>query len=357
MSLLALARLALWLGPWSGRPAPPVERDELEIGPSAPGDRPMKAWVLGPEGRRPDGALLLLPGLHPDGPADPRMARFASVLAHAGLLVLTPFLPDFCALKLDPRLMRDADRAFAALLDHPGRPAVKPGVMSISFGGLPALRLAGDDQRAAQIGGVLTFGAYARWDAALRFALSGGDGIAHDPLNRPAVFLNLLDGMPQVVDRTRLVAAWKGFVAETWGRVEMKVDAAWMPVAERWAAEVDPGDVELCRRCFGLIPGAEALADDALARHRPDWLDPRDALAGLSAPLHVVHGLDDDVIPHTEARVLVDACPPGASVKLWLTGAYGHTGPSGGLWSQVRSMVGIMRALRSIAVVPEAATD
>lgn len=350
MSLADLGRLAWWLGPRAGAPAPAVAREDVALPASAPDERPMRAWVFTPRGRRPSGSLLLVPGLHPDGPADPRMTRFAAVLAHAGLMVFAPFLPDFCALTLDPRLMHDTARAFDALCARADRPPGRPGVMSISFGSLPALRLASDPARAARIGGVLTFGGYADWQTALRFALSGGDGVPHDPLNRPAVFLNLLDGLPPLADRARVEAAWRGFVAETWGRPEMKAADAWPAVAARWAEAVHPADRALCRQTFGLDPGAEALAEAALARRgRPAWLDPRPALAGLRAPLHVVHGRDDDVIPHTEAALLAAAAPPGHPVRVRLTGAWGHTGRAGGALSEVAATVGILRALRGVA--------
>lgn len=349
----ALARMGWWLGPAADAPPPAVDRRMITIAPGAGRDRPLEAWVFTPHGRPPDGALLLVPGLHPDGPADPRMLRFASVLAHAGTCVLAPFLPDMQSLALAPTLMPDVRRAFEALDARAAalRRPVKAGVMSISFGALPALRLAGHPDFADRVGGVLTFGGFARWEVALRFALVGGEGVPHDPLNRPAVFMNLLDGLPPPADRDRLVSAWRGFVAETWGRAEMKAADAWPPVAARWAETAHPADRAFARQSFGLDPGGPAIAEAAVARilagEGRGWLDPRPALGGITAPLYVVHGLDDDVIPPSEAEALAAAAEGRA--KVMLTGAYGHTGRAGSLLREARSMVGILRALRAIA--------
>lgn len=353
MAPVDLARLGWWLGPRADAPPPPVDREALTIAPAAPGDRPFDAWVFTPRGRAPDGALLLVPGLHPDGPADPRMARFAAVLAHAGLCVLAPFLPDLTRLALAPTLMPDTRRAFAALEERAAALPVKPGVMSISFGALPALRLAGHPDLRDRIGGVLTFGGYARWQVALRFAMAGGDGVPFDPLNRPAVFMQLVDALPPLADRARVEAAWRGFVHETWGRPEMKADGAWQPVAERWAATAHPDDRAVARQGLGVDPAGPAVAEAAVARILAgggrSWLDPRPAVPRITAPLYIVHGADDDVIPVGEARALAAEARPDQAVRVIVTGAYGHTGRGGSLLREARSMIGVLRALRAIA--------
>lgn len=351
MSLIDLARLAWWLGPRAAAPAPRVQRDALVIPPAAPGDRALRAWVYSPSGRRPDGALLLIPGLHPDGPADRRMIRFASVLAHAGLRVLSPFFDDLSSLELAPSLMPEARRAFDAL-EARAPDGVRPGVMSISFGSLPALELAGHADYRERVGGVLTFGGYARWEAALRFALAGGDGVPFDPLNRPAGYMQLLHGLPPPADLPRLKAAWHGFVGETWGRPEMKVDGAWQPIAERWAQSVHPEDIALARLGLGLDPRCLERAEATIARYLAegtvDFLDARPAIPRIAAPLYVVHGADDDVIPVGQAAELAAEARPDQTVEVIVTGAYGHTGRAGSLFSEGRSLLAILRALRAI---------
>lgn len=345
MSLGRLTRLARWLGPWASEARAPgrIERVEEQIdGPRGP----IRQWIYRP--KRPSGVVLLVPGLHYAGPADPRLDRFARILARAGYLVCAPFLPGFTALRLEPSLIDDTLAVFDALDHRAGRPPGKPGIFSISFGSLPALRVAG--ARADRVGSVLVFGGYARWKAALRFSITGGDGVPHDPLNRPVVFMNLVDYLPGApADPTMLLTAWRRYVHATWGRPEMKVDGAWQAVAKDICDGLPPGLQRLFRLGCGLAPGALDVAEAALAASGQTraWLDPRPHLGAITCPVVVVHGADDDVIPHTEARVLYDALPARVRAGLFVSGLYGHTGKAGGgtALRELRTMLGVLKAM------------
>lgn len=340
-----LTRLARWLGPWANERRAPrgITRSEEEIaGPTGP----IRQWIYHP--RRPTGSVLLVPGLHFAGPADPRMDRFARVLAKAGYWVCAPFLPAFINMRLEPSLIRDALAVFDALAARTDRPAGRPGVFSISFGSLPALHVAA--ARPQQVGSALIFGGYADWQQTLRFSITGGRGVPHDPLNRPVVFMNLVEHLPDApADPTLLLAAWRRYLHATWGKPEMKQDGAWQAVA-RTIAETLPAGLQ---RHFllgcGLAPGALDVAQAALAASAKarDWLDPRPALARIECPVSIVHGADDDVIPHTQAQLLFDALPPRARGGVFISGVYGHTGTGGRgkALRELKTMVGMLRAL------------
>jgi pimeloyl-ACP methyl ester carboxylesterase len=328
--------LARWLGPWASDTARPpgVDRRAIQID----GDRSFEAWVYAPAGRAPIGAYVIAPGLHYAGPADPRLDRFCAILAASGILVLAPFLPDYTALRVEPTALGDLDRAFDALLALPELPAgVRPGVFSISFGSLLALRLAALPARADRIGALVLFGGYADWAATIRFCLTGEiDGVrhtAHDPLNQPVVLMNLLEFMSdRPADEATLIAAWRRYVEATWGRPEMKVDGRWQAVAR----DILPGVPAELREWFaigvGLEPGALERCDDALAHFggpRAAFLDPLPHLGGIRCPVHLVHGVDDDVIPYPQSQKLAAALAPHVDARVYLTGLYGHTAKSG----------------------------
>jgi len=277
------------------------------------------------------GSILLVPGLHFLGPDDPRIVRFATILAHAGILVGCPFLPDFLALRVVPSVVADVERVFEAFCAQVG-PGAMPGVMSISFGSFPALRLASSPAYAERVGGLLLFGGYADFRRVMQFALRGEPGEPHDPVNRPAVFVNLLDGMPFVAARdperrARVVERWMRFVRAAWGRPELKEERIVHQMARELGADLDDEERELFLLGCGASPGGlehclKAL--DALSDIATD-LDPGPYLSGLRCPVVVVHGRDDDVIPVDQAERLVEAMPPGVNVKVFLTGLYGHT--------------------------------
>ncbi len=337
MSTLTLAR---WLGPWAdAQKQPAVQREERTL---SCGLR-LRIWQ--PE--RPRGSLLLVPGFHYLGPAEPRLDRFAAILAAAGIQVHAPYLPAFLGLRLAPTLIDDTRRAFDDLVASE-RPAGKPGVLSISFGSLPALRLAAE--RGGDLGGLLVFGGYADWRASLAFAVGGGQGgVEPDPLNRPLVFSNLLDEWPErPAGAEALHTAWRAFMFQTWGREAMRDPLNWRAAAWALEARLPEALRPLFRVGCSLDEGGAALAQRMLdhASLRP-WLDPRPHLGAIDCPTFVVHGADDDVIPVSEAEALASGIP---GAQRLVTGLYGHTATAGlgaGL-GEAKTMRRILAAIRQV---------
>jgi pimeloyl-ACP methyl ester carboxylesterase len=363
MSTRAIAKLAWWLGPWTSDEGVPgdVEAEDVDVPAGAGHERPMRARIYRPAKRQAEGSLLLVQGLHYAGPDDPRMDRFARILASTGIVVHAPFLPDFAKLRVAESLVGDTMRAFAQLEALPGRPPTKPGVFSISFGSMPALRLAADPEHADRVGGLVCFGGYADFRETILFCLAGEEGLPHDPLNRPAVYINLIehiDGVPD--DPSALLAAWERFVHSTWGRVHMKEKRNYAPVAEEIAETLPEDQRELFLQGCDVIPGGEERGLEALARGAShfEYLDPRPHLSTIRCPVTVVHGTDDDVIPFTEAEKIREALPSGIRARVYLTGMYAHTGGTGlssflqkarVVPKELRSMVGILGAIRKVA--------
>lgn len=329
--LSAMYQLGRWLGPWTNAQVAPadVDREELLVEPLSSNDRPFSAFVYRARGRdKPLGAMLLVSGLHFLGPLDPRMDRFARILAHAGLLVLAPRLPDFTSLILDRRVFDDTLRAWKKLQSLPDRPLGRPGVFSISFGSLPALWLASTSSAAADVGSLIVFGGYADFTDTLRFCLDGRTGAAHDPLNRPVVFMNLMRymaGCPD--DLTELFSALRAYVEATWGKPEMKVDGRWQAVARDVAKRLPDSLLPLYYASTGLESDNRSLVDAAIARAGESfsWLNPTPFLERVRCPVDLIHGAEDDVIPYEHALTLARGLPKHLVQGVHITGLYGHT--------------------------------
>lgn len=347
------ASLLRWLGPWTPQDrAPDVRIERIAIG-------SFEGKLFVPPGRAV-GAYAIAPGLHYAGPDDERMDRFCRVLAASGILTLAPYLPSYVSLMLDASAIEDFGAVFDALRAHPACPVAKPGVFSISFGSLLALRLAA--ARPDDVGAVICFGGYADWSATVRFAVTGViDGKAwatRDHRNLPVVFMNLLDeidGRPD--DPTALVAAWTKFVRATWGQHEMKEDARWQAIARALADEVPADARELYLQGVGLAPGGPARIDRALDRatSRTAFLDVRPHLGGVRGPVWLVHGLTDDVIPYVQAAALKSAMPPSTPCQVHLTGLYGHTQIEGAR-SPVAAVKEVATMARIVGAMVAAAT-
>lgn len=347
--------MARWLGPWSSDSAQPrvsIQEARIEIG---TGRDPMLVRSYFPLGQKPIGALLMLPGMHFLGPSHPRMERLAAVVADAGIMVCTPFIPDYLALSFKERSVHDAQRAFDFLWAHPERPQGKPGVMSISFGCLPAFALIGHQAYADRVGTLLTFGGYRRWRSALRFCLKGSKEVPHDPLNRPIVFANLAEYLPPVNDKAEVIAAWHTFMLRTWGNENMKALIPRQRIAKELGTALSDDGRQLFLQGCGLKPGGDPLIDAAIdAATHLDWLDPAPHLENARCPLVAVHAVDDDVIRPEQSQWLLESWPEGLESKRLLTGLYSHSGQLENegrrrglapMASEVKTMLNVLSAL------------
>ena len=350
------ARLAAWLGPWAGARVPAGTTREIHALPGA-GGRTVRAYVT--RGRSaPRGVYLVAPGLHYAWPDDPRLDRFCRVLAHAGFVVVAPFLSDFCGLRIARSTTDDLAAGLAHAIAIADAEALGgPAVFAISFGSQPAIELCARDA-AARVSRLVLFGGFCDFDASVRFAISGrathGGAplvLPHDPLNAPVVHLNLLGHHEAPHDREALARALRAMVERTWGQAALKVGDARAPIAQAIAGELDEETRRLFFAACGLASDAEAIFERALARSGDDfsWTDPRPHLGRMRPPVTIVHGRDDDVIPWPEAEKLAAALPPGHPHEVVLTGLYGHTAaafpPPRALVREAQALSRVVRAL------------
>lgn len=347
---LALAR---WLGPWASEEKAPAGGRREETVDIGEGRTPTRLWIYEPRSR-PRGIYLVAPGLNFAGPSDPRADRFSRILAHAGFLVFAPFVEDYERMLLQPRAMEDFKRIFRCVMMRSPAGLPPPTVFSISFGSIIALALAGDPDLGPQVGKLLIFGGYRDWGDTLQFAMTGEVGgerrRGHDPLNLPVIMMHVLYTLPvDPVARRELATRWRAFCRETWGRPEMEANGAAHPTALRLADGLAPPDRLLFLKGCGVEPGARAMVRTALATTDFSFLDPSPHLAGIRAPVYLVHGREDKVIPYEQSVALWEAMPEAARARLYLTGLYGHTRTERrGIWTGIKGLGGEMRTLARI---------
>ena len=110
------------------------------------------------------------------------MVRFCSVLADAGMVVGSPFIPDLMSLSLTERAVKDTIKSVEVFLDLSEIPdGVKPGLFCISTASILGIHAASDSRIASRIGGLVLFGGLREGEdeATLRDALTElvrGDG-------------------------------------------------------------------------------------------------------------------------------------------------------------------------------------
>lgn len=317
------ARLHYWLGPWAKGDVPErvSSRPVREL--------PAGSRLYTPSDRAPHGAVLISPGLHYDGPRDPRLDRVARIFATAGHVVLSPAVPDLMAAMMTPRVIDLVAHAYHVLRAAPEVPSdCVPGVFSVSVGSLAALRLAASD---AAISRLVIFGGYADPATLIRSLTES----PRDPLNSPAAFSTLLAGIPHPsYGAGDLRDAWRAMLRATWPRPELKVtgSVAHHPIARGFAAELPAGLRELFLIGCGVLPGGWPLCESALASGAFGHLDPRPYFPSIRCPVTIVHGIGDDVIPFSQAGELERGLPVTIDKQVLATGMLAHssTVPLGG---------------------------
>jgi pimeloyl-ACP methyl ester carboxylesterase len=309
----AIAVLALGLAAWAA--APWVEAAMLVRALAAGGrlDVQRAAVTYEIDGRRHQGdrypalglqgaGLVLVPGAAVEGKDDPRLVRFAGVLAEAGFTVLIPDIASQKALQVGPENIDDVADAILALAKDQRR----VGVAAISYAVGPAilagLRLA---DRLAFIVGV---GGYDDLTAVIGFFTTGW---------------YFEDGIWQ--QRTPNAYGKWVFIESNAARLWDSGDRALLGVmaARRKADPKAPLDdlagrlTSTGRTIYDLLANADpARVPDLLAALPPIIGDDIRALdlktkdlSGLSAHLLLIHGRHDAIIPAGESRKLAAAVP------------------------------------------------
>jgi len=259
--------------------------------------------------------------------------------------VCCPFLPEFRRARVGPELVPDSLAAWDGFLSLPDLPHARPGVFSISFGSYPAVHVAAR----RDVGALTIFGGFESFEEAIRFSLEGDPDQPHDPLNRPVVFINLLEYLPDCPEpRAELGEAWLSYIRRTWGKHSMRYEGGWLEVAERMSAQLPERMRPMFEMGVGIRDGGMEVITEALVEGHSSLLhlDPGPIAPEVSCPVTIVHGRDDDVIPYTQAERLHELFEGSA---LHLTGLYAHTGSSmvgpRALRDELRAMMGIVGAM------------
>lgn len=316
MSLFTLLR---WLGPWTDQNRAPKGVRRIEIHTK---EQEFPIWVYDTPASK--GALYIVPGLHHEGPQDPRLDRFARVLAKAGISVGVPFLPTSMGLVMKPELCTEAKKGFISFQEHVGCPC---GVFGISAASIAALSIGADPKLQSFLSGVMIFGGFSNWQEALLFAAWEDGSLPKDPLNLPVIFLNLWGEMNvDVCDEEVLLRTWRAFIHATWEKEEMKPFEEYSKIAYRLADTVHPEDRSIFLRGTSVEPGGSEMIRNVIHAGLlgNDWLNPEPLLRAVTAPLYLTHGRDDVVVPYQQTFALQKMSP--SDTPAYITGFYDHTG-------------------------------
>jgi acetyl esterase/lipase len=253
------------------------------------------------------GAVLLVFGVNQKGRSHPQVQRVAAAIARTGIAVMVPDSALLRTGRLDPHEVDGVVRAFQYLTHRIDVDSEKVGLFGFSAGGSLVLLAASDARIAEHVRYVNTFGAFA--DA--RSYLASLAAHAYDLDGRvvewhPAELA--IEGYPKLVleevpnrtDRNLLASAYEDVML-----------AGSRPVSDAAIASQLGWQASCIYRL--MIANNLDSARDAIDNLAPETqqvlheLSPLEHLDGLRAPVFVMHGLDDDLVPYVESRNLAAA--------------------------------------------------
>jgi dienelactone hydrolase len=288
-------------------------------------------------------AVLLVTGLHPSGIDEPRLVRLARQVASQGIAVVTPDIPELSRFEITPAITDSIEQSARWLAADSGlAPDRRIGMMGISFSGGLSLVAAGRPSLAGHVAYVFAFGGHDDLPRVLRYLCTGTEprptrelGLgAEEPFVRPphdyGVAAILLGVAERMVPRGQLEPLRAGVRRYLWAsaldtgvdkqRAAEEFDAVRKsartmpePSATLLRYVVDRDVVHLGPRLLpyvGLYGGDPALSVSKSPK--------------TSAPVFLLHGTDDNVIPSIESEYLADELRGRTPVRLLLSGLISH---------------------------------
>ncbi len=285
-------------------------------------------------------AVVLVPGVHAMGVDEPRLQTFAGELAASGVATLTIELPDLMGYRLDVRVVDQIVDAVQWVRNHPALgPVGKVGLMGISFAGGLAVVAAGRPDVRDHVAFVFSFGGHGDFPRALRYLCTGTEPLRPgDPPDvaariRPphdyGVAILLLDRAEDLVPEAQVEPLRQGiltFLHASQLDVVDKPRSAAVFAAARSAAEALPEPAATLMHYVNtrnvtelgarLLPVVEQTSF-------PDALSPERSPAP-AAPVFLLHGIDDTVIPSVETLRLAEYLEGRTDVRHLLSGLISH---------------------------------
>jgi dienelactone hydrolase len=328
----------------------PVRESVSEI-PTREG--PLRARTYRPEGGLRQ-SVVLVTGVHPAGIDEPRLEHFARTLAAVGLGVVTPEIPRLMAFDVSAAATDAIEDVLSWTLDDAVFGATgRVGVAGISFSGGLAIVAAGRPAVRERVAFVLSIGGHG--DLLRTLETIGGEALTGTAVATTDVFglIVVLTAVAHHVVPADQVDAVRG-----WGRTYL--EAAHLAPgtrereelfarADRLAAALPEPSAELVRQVRAgeaaalrprLAPLVRQLAaDPALSPERAD---------APAAPVYLLHGTADEVIPPEESRQLAAYLESRTRVELLVTPVLAHTdvlddiSPGEG-WALVRFLASLLR--------------
>ncbi|MGB8478979.1 MAG: alpha/beta hydrolase [Acidobacteriaceae bacterium] len=295
--------------------AMPVTTRTLTL-PSAAGIVQARLYTPIPAPNAP--GLVLIPGIHYLGMDEPRLMAFARSMSACGLRVLTPELPDSRDYRIQPSDVQAIGDSVQWMQNTTGHPV---GLMGLSFSGGLALMAAATPPFSNEISFVFSVGAH---DDLLRVAtfyateadpLPDGDVERAKPNNYGPWVLeyeHLEDFVPEA-DVAAIRPVLRARLYENWALEKALLAKLTDAQKSEYERLLDPRKEDAALFASNKKHAAEMAA-----------VSPAGHLAGLRAPVYLLHGREDTLIPFAETEWLVEDLPHGTLKEVLISPLIAH---------------------------------
>lgn len=287
--------------------------------------------------------MVLVHGIHYRGIDEPRFIKFAKALTATGSVVLTPELGDLADYQL--RTKSKDDIATAVQLLH-GITGKKVALVGVSFGGGLAIATAGEARIADEVAFVVSVGGHGDVERVSRYLLSGHaqhpDGSALDlPAHGygVAVFAyEHVDDLFAGADRPIAARSLRAWLHEDQATAKKEAATASKEGQAKLAQMFDHDSSALFPELARIFEAHRAeLALVSPSAHARD----------VRAPVFLLHGAGDNVVPPTEAEWLAQELPNVRAVLVSPALVHVELGKKERLldqWNLVHFMAGVLSA-------------
>jgi pimeloyl-ACP methyl ester carboxylesterase len=284
-------------------------------------DHALPARVYLPRGVGFAPGIVLVHGLHEGGIDEPRLVRSARALAASGFFVMTPLVPALVDYRVEAEsvdVIGAAIESFAHDLNVP-----RVGVLAISFSGGLALLAASDQQYAPYVAWVASVGGYYDLAHVLRFFATGeavepNGAVDHLSPHEYGPLIVIYDSADDFFSPHDAPLARQSIKLLLTGNGKG---------SEAATQQMTPAGQSVMQELYHKNRAALAPAILAEIDKRREQIAAASAsghLRFLRAPVLLLHGSDDDVIPPTELLWLKRDIPEGELVTALVSKAIGH---------------------------------
>jgi pimeloyl-ACP methyl ester carboxylesterase len=299
-----------------------------------PAATPIKARFYRPGADTNAPVMIVLHGVHRLGIDEPRLMAFAKALSSRGFLVITPELQDLADYRVTTASIATIGQCARFARQSFGKPAV---IVGLSFAGGLALMAAARPEWRDDIAMVVAVGAHDSLQRVLEFYATNQietptGKVFHLQAHEYGPLIAVYDYPQEFFSPGDIPAARIALKHLLWEQVERaRADARRLSPQGRQLM-----DLLFAHRIDVLAPvilrGIRKYKDEFAA------VSPSGNLDGLRAPVYLLHGAGDNIIPASESEWLERDLPAGCLRKILISPVLSHLEMNGSplLWDRLK---------------------